>query len=135
MKSLLNAIKPKNYISEQFPSIEKEWCCEGKMESLVVDNGAEFWSKSLEQSCLELGIHIQYNPVRKPWLKPLVERIFRTINSKLTISIPGKTFSNILQREDYDYKKDAVMRFSIFNEILHKWIIDVYHHDQDSRKS
>ncbi|WP_318409846.1 Mu transposase C-terminal domain-containing protein [Photobacterium leiognathi] len=134
MKALLNAIKPKNYILEQFPNIEKEWCCEGKMESLVVDNGAEFWSKSLEQSCLELGIHIQYNPVRKPWLKPLVERIFRTINSKLTISIPGKTFSNILQREDYDSKKDAVMRFSIFNEILHKWIIDVYHHEPDSRK-
>ncbi|WP_211321723.1 hypothetical protein [Photobacterium indicum] len=32
------------------------------MESLVVDNGAEFWSKSLEQSCLEVGINITTKP-------------------------------------------------------------------------
>ena len=134
MKALLNAIRPKDYIAEEFPTIENEWYCHGKMESLVVDNGAEFWSKSLEQSCLELGIHIQYNPVRKPWLKPLVERIFQSINSQLLINIPGKTFSNIMAREEYDSKKDAIMRFSTFNEILHKWIIDVYHHESDSRK-
>ncbi|WP_245823628.1 transposase family protein [Photobacterium proteolyticum] len=134
MKGILNAIKPKTDIHERFPSIENEWYCQGKMESLVVDNGAEFWSKSLEQSCLEVGIHIQYNPVRKPWLKPLVERLFRTISSKLLVSIPGKTFSNILEREEYDSRKDAVMHFSTFNELFHKWIIDVYHYDSDSKK-
>ncbi|MGR5144480.1 Mu transposase C-terminal domain-containing protein [Photobacterium sp. DNB23_23_1] len=134
MKAILNAIKPKEYISERFPNVEHDWYCQGKMESLVVDNGAEFWSKSLEQSCLEVGIHIQYNPVRKPWLKPLVERIFRTISSKLLVSMPGKTFSNILEREEYDSRKDAVMHFSTFNELFHKWIIDVYHYESDTRK-
>ncbi|HIF9250979.1 TPA: TnsA endonuclease N-terminal domain-containing protein [Photobacterium damselae] len=132
-KALLNAIRSKDYIAERFPSIKKPWYCEGKMECLVVDNGAEFWSRSLEQSCLELGIHIQYNPVRKPWLKPLVERIFRTINSQLIMTIPGKTFSNIMEREGYDSKKDAIMRFSTFNALLHTWIIDVYHYEADSR--
>lgn len=134
MKAILNAIKPKDYVSEQYPMIEHEWYCQGKMESLVVDNGAEFWSKSLEQACLEVGIHIQYNPVRKPWLKALVERIFRTISSKLLVSIPGKTFSNIMQRDEYDSRKDAVMRFSVFNELFHQWVIDVYHYESDSRK-
>ena len=133
-KALLNAIRPKDYISQRFPNIEKKWYCHGKMESLVVDNGAEFWSNSLEQSCLELGINIQYNPVKMPWLKPLVERIFRTINSKLIVNIPGKTFSNIMEREGYDSKKDALMRFSTFNEILHTWIIDVYHYEANARK-
>lgn len=134
MKAILNAIKPKDDIAERFPGVVHDWYCQGKMESLVVDNGAEFWSKSLEQSCLEVGIHIQYNPVRKPWLKPLVERIFRTIGSKLLVTIPGKTFSNILAREEYDPRKDAVMHFSTFNELFHKWIIDVYHYESDSRR-
>ncbi|MEL6113837.1 transposase family protein [Photobacterium sp. SP02] len=134
MKAILNAIKPKDYVSERFPSIEHEWYCQGKMESLVVDNGREFWSGSLEQACLEVGIHVQFNPVRKPWLKPLVERIFRTIGSRLIVTIPGKTFSNLLQREGYDPRKDAVMHFSTFNELFHKWIIDEYHYDSDSRK-
>lgn len=132
-KALLNAIRAKEDITKRFPNIKKQWYCQGKMECLVVDNGAEFWSRSLEQSCLELGIHIQYNPVRKPWLKPLVERIFQTINSKLIEAIPGKTFSNIMKREGYDSKKDAIMRFSTFNKLLHTWIIDVYHYESDSR--
>ncbi len=63
MKAILNAIKPKTDIAERFPSIECEWYCQGKMESLVVDNGAEFWSKSLEQSCLEVGINLQLSPL------------------------------------------------------------------------
>ncbi|WP_042145938.1 MULTISPECIES: Mu transposase C-terminal domain-containing protein [unclassified Pseudoalteromonas] len=133
LKALLNAIKPKSYIREQFPCIENEWPCHGKFETLVVDNCAEFWSNSLEQSCLEIGINVQYNPVRKPWLKPMVERIFGTINRELLVDIPGKTFSNILKRAEYNSAKDAIMRFSTFNDLLHQWIIDVYHQDKDAR--
>ncbi|PAJ73294.1 integrase [Pseudoalteromonas sp. NBT06-2] len=133
LKALQNAIKPKYYIHEQFPDIENEWPCHGKFETLVTDNGAEFWGNSLEQSCSEIGMHIQFNQVRKPWLKPNVERIFGTINRELLIDIPGKTFSNILKREEYNSAKDAIMRFSTFNHILHQWIIDVYHQDKDAR--
>ena len=131
--ALLSCIPPKNYVKDKYPTVEHEWPCYGKPETLVVDNGVEFWSKSLEQSCLELGINIQYNPVRKPWLKPMIERMFGTINRKLLEPIPGKTFSNVLERGEYDPQKDAVMRFSTFLEIFHRWIIDVYHYEPDSR--
>lgn len=131
--ALLNAISPKDYVRSTYPDIEHDWPCYGKPETLVVDNGVEFWSASLEQACLELGINIQYNPVRKPWLKPQIERFFGTINKKLLDAIPGKTFSNILKRADYNSQKDAVMHFSAFLEILHRWIIDVYHYEADAR--
>ncbi|KDM93137.1 Mu transposase C-terminal domain-containing protein [Photobacterium galatheae] len=134
MKAILNAIKPKDYVKERYPSIEHDWYCQGKMETLVVDNGPEFWGGSLEQACLEVGINIQFNPVRKPWLKALVERIFRTISSKLLVNIPGKTFSNIMERAGYDPTKDSVMTFSVFDELFHKWVIDVYHYETDTRK-
>lgn len=71
--ALLNCISPKDYTRTKYPMIEHDWPCHGKPETLVVDNGVEFWSSSLEQSCLELGINIQYNPVRKPWLKPMMK--------------------------------------------------------------
>ena len=132
--ALLNSIPQKNYVKDKYPSIEHEWPCYGKPETLVVDNGVEFWSTSLEQACLELGINIQYNPVRKPWLKPMIERMFGTINRKLLEPIPGKTFSNLQEKGEYDPEKDAVMRFSTFLEIFHRWIIDVYHYEADSRR-
>ncbi|HBO57039.1 MAG TPA: integrase [Opitutae bacterium] len=131
--ALLHAMKPKDWLKEQYPEVLNDWPCHGKIETLVVDNGAEFWSESLELACQEIGVNIQYNPVAKPWLKPFVERIFGTINTKLLDVIPGKTFSNILAKHDYDPKKDAVMRFSVFMGIFHQWIVDVYHKEPDSR--
>lgn len=131
--ALLNCISPKDYTRTKYPMIEHDWPCHGKPETLVVDNGVEFWSSSLEQSCLELGINIQYNPVRKPWLKPMIERVFGTINRKLLDNLPGKTFSNIIKKGDYDPQENASIRFSTFLEIFHHWIIDVYHYEPDAR--
>ena len=136
-KAISHAIKPKNLENLENLNIklQNDWPCHGKIENLVVDNGAEFWSKSLEHACLSTGINIQYNPVRKPWLKPFVERFFGMINQYFLTEIPGKTFSNILEKEDYKPEKDAIMRFSTFVEEFHRWIIDVYHQDSNSRKT
>lgn len=122
--ALLNTIHPKDYILNKYPSIQHEWPCCGKPHTLVVDNGVEFWSASLEYACKDANINIQYNPVRKPWLKPLIERFFGILSSDLLSSIPGKTFSNIREKGDYDSHKEAGMRLSVFLELFHYWIID-----------
>ena len=131
-KAISHAIKPKELDSVGI-QLQNDWPCYGKIENLVVDNGAEFWSKNLEHACESTSINIQYNPVRKPWLKPFVERFFGQINQSFLIEIPGKTFSNILEKEDYKPEKDAIMRFSTFVEQFHRWIVDIYHQDSDSR--
>jgi putative transposase len=48
------------------------------------------------------------------------------MNHDLLHGNPGTTFSNILERDDYDSTRHAVVLLSTFREILHKWIIDVY---------
>jgi putative transposase len=37
--------------------------------------------------------------------------------------------------KDYKPQKDAVMRFSVFMEVFHKWVIDVYHQSPNSRET
>lgn len=133
-KAIVHAVKPKS-LPKLSIKLQNNWPCFGKIENLVVDNGAEFWSKSLEHACKEAGINIQYNQVRKPWLKPFVERFFGRINDCFLSEMPGKTFSNILAREDYNPKKDAIMRFSTFTEEFQRWIVDVYHQDTNSRET
>lgn len=133
-KALLHAMLNKEDVKNKYPMVSCDWPCEGKIETLVVDNGAEFWSKSLELACRSVVSDIQYNPVARPWLKPLVERFFGQLNQKFLISMPGKTFSGIAELEDYDPEKDAVMRFSTFMELFHKWVVDVYHQESSSRK-
>ncbi|MCW7555900.1 transposase family protein [Endozoicomonas gorgoniicola] len=125
-KLLKSIIIPKNYIKERYPEIRNPWVCSGVPELFVFDNGKEFWSKDLEVVLAELNIQTQYNPVQKPWLKGKIERLYGTINKKLLIDLPGKTFSNIFEKGDYDPEKNAVITFSTFLEILYTWVVDVY---------
>ncbi|WP_022942784.1 Mu transposase C-terminal domain-containing protein [Psychromonas hadalis] len=133
-KAIVHATKPKS-LDNMSIKLQNDWPCFGKIENLVVDNGAEFWSNNLEHACKEAGINIQYNQVRKPWLKPFVERFFGVINQLFLTEMPGKTFSNILEKEDYKPEKDAIMRFSTFVEEFQRWIVDVYHQESNSRET
>lgn len=132
---LKNSIIPKTWLKTEYPEVKKEWSAYGIPEQLVVDNGSEFWSGSFVNMCLELNIDIKQNPVRKPWLKPSVERFFGTLNRSLFTSTPGKSFSNIFEREDYDPQKHAVLTLSVLKEILVTWVVDIYQNTPNSRKT
>jgi putative transposase len=75
---------------------------------------------------LEIGADIQYAKVLVPWYKGKLERFQGTMNHDLMHGNPGTTFSNILERDEYDPTQHAVVMLSTFREMLHKWIIDVY---------
>lgn len=131
--AILNACLSKSGVREKFPSIMNEWLCEGKVDTIVADNAAEFWSSSFEDLCLSQGINIEYNPTGKPWKKPMAERFFGLYKDKFVDKIPGKTFSSIAAQKDYKPEKHAILPFSVFVEVLYKWIIDVYHFTPNSR--
>ena len=126
MRCLKHAILPKTYLSRQFPSVKNGWECYGVPELVVVDNPAEFHSRHFEMACLQIGCDIQYAKVLVPWYKGKIERFQGTLNHDLMHGKPGTTFSNVLERDDYDPSKHAVVLLSTFLEILHKWIVDVY---------
>jgi putative transposase len=132
--AFLNATLNKGWVRECYPNIKNEWPCGGKITNLVVDNGAEFWSASLEQALKPLVSDIIYTKAGKPWEKPHVEKAFDTFYKLLLSRMPGKTFTNITQLKDYNPKKDAVVRVSVFIELLYKWVIDYYNMKPDSKE-
>lgn len=126
MRCLKHAILPKTYVPREFPSVKNSWECYGVPELVVVDNPPEFHSNHFERACLQIGIDIQYAKVLVPWYKGKLERFQGTMNHDLMHGNPGTTFSNILERDEYDPTRHAVVMLSTFWEMLHKWIIDVY---------
>ena len=126
MRCLKHAILPKTYVEREFPSIKNRWECYVVPELVVVDNPPEFHSTHFERACLQIGADIQYAKVLVPWYKGKLERFQGTMNHDLMHGIPGTTFSNILERDEYDPTRHAVVMLSTFREMLHKWIIDVY---------
>lgn len=125
MECLKHAIRPKTYVRDKYPGIKHEWPTYGVMETLVLDNAREFWGKHLEDACRQLGINIQYSQKGRAWYRPSVERSFRTFNTRLLHQQPGTTFSNIMDRADYDPQKNAIITPDLLDEITHKYIIDV----------
>ncbi|MBU3695430.1 Mu transposase C-terminal domain-containing protein [Dechloromonas sp.] len=126
-RCLKHAFLPKSNLRAMYPSIKNDWAAHGVMRELVVDNGAEFHSQSLENACFTLGIEIHYSARKTPWFKGKVERLQGTLNRAIAHGNPGTTFSNIFDKEDYDPSKNAVIRYSVLKEIVHMWVVDVYH--------
>ena len=124
---LRHAFMPKPRLKEQYPSLTNEWDQFGIVLELVMDGGAEFYTAGLEQVLLELDIEPHWAPRRTPWFKGKIERYNKTQNTATTSAVPGKTFSNLFERDDYDPKKHAVMTMSAIKELIVKWICDVYH--------
>lgn len=126
-KALKMALLPKHDIKNRWPSIKNEWVMFGLMQDLVVDNGLEFHGNSLESTCLQLGINISYCPRKQPWWKGHVERALGTLNRAVTDGVPGRTFANIQERAEYDSLANATLTFATTEEIIAKWIVDIYH--------
>lgn len=126
MYCLYHSICPKDYVHEKYPKIKNNWSAYGIPETLVVDNGKEFHSSSLEDACLQLNINLQYSPPGMPWYKGTVERSFGGLNDSLLNNLPGKSFSSWDKRGSYDPVKDASISFESFNEIVHIHLVDVY---------
>ena len=99
----------------------------GCMEDLVVDNGLEFHGDSLESVCLMMGINISYCPRKKSWWKGHIERAIGTLNRAVTDGLPGRTFAGIKEKGDYNPAARACIPLDTMEEIIAKWIVDVYH--------
>ena len=126
---LKSAILPKSKLKDEYPDIKSDWEAHGIMRELVVDNGMEFHGEDLEKACYSLGIEIHYSARKTPWFKGKIERFLGTINKELAHGNPGTTFSNIFEKGEYDPVKHAVIRYSVFQKIYRKWIVDVYHQE------
>jgi putative transposase len=126
MMAMKHAIRPKLYVKEKYPDIIYSWDTYGLIEVLVIDNAKHWYGKGIEDACYQLGTDMQFAPVRVPWYKGAVERLLQTIHSGLIHQQPGTTFSNIFDKGDYDPAKHAVIWLDLLDELLHKWIIDVY---------
>ena len=124
---LKHAFLPKTHDFSNVNKIKNTWVQYGVMRELVVDNGLEFHSQSLENTCLTLGIEIHYSARKTPWFKGKVERFFKELNNGVAHKVPGTTFSNTDSKGDYNSNKNAILRYSALQPLVNKWIVDVYH--------
>lgn len=119
---------------ELWPELENPWPAHGRGVLYVSDRGADFTSLRYRTAITSLGAKYEYCERRTPWLKGSVERFFLTLEQTFFEAMPGRIFSSLAKRGDYDPVKQAVIRFSTLIFLLHKWAADYHNVEKNSRK-
>jgi putative transposase len=106
--------------------VEGSWPVWGRPHKVHVDNGPDFRSHSLRQSCQMHPMDLEFRPVKQPRFGGHIERYQGTLLREIH-DIPGTTFSSIANRGEYDSEKHAVMTKDEFERQLLKLICNEYH--------
>lgn len=120
-------IMPKDDILTRFPGVIGPWPARGLPETIATDNGMELHGNTVEAVSLEMGISLLFCGVAHPEMKGCIERTIGTLNRDLIHTLPGTTFSNPLERGNYDSTKEAAIDLEVLTHLVVKWIVDDYH--------
>ncbi|QPM91418.1 DDE-type integrase/transposase/recombinase [Pseudooceanicola algae] len=104
-----------------------DWVQHGAPEEAVLDRGSPYVSDEAYHILASLGITNIGSPAGKPWLKPFIERTFRTLHSTFLQRFSGRNFENPVKRGDNDPAARATLTIEEFLGWLVRWTVDGYH--------
>jgi len=88
--------------------VKAEWPCWGKMRMIHCDNAKEFRGTVIGRACQDHDIIVEHRPPREPRYGGHIERGFGTWLARAR-RLKGTTFSNVVQKADYDSEGRAIM--------------------------
>ncbi|QUL57047.1 transposase [Paenibacillus tritici] len=131
---LLHIMLPKTHIRKLYPNLKHDWLAYGVPETIVLDNAKVNESEDLEEICNLLGVELDYPPIASGHLKGTIERAFQSLNTKVFHGIPGTTFSNTKEKDQYDSEGKACVTLRAMYEIIHITMIELVANDYDTAR-
>lgn len=106
---------------------ELSWIMSGRPETIVLDRGPAYIANETYDVLAELGITNQGAPAGMPWLRGFIERLFRTIHMQLLQRFAGRTFSDVVQKGEYNAEGRTSVNLEDLLALMARWIVDIYH--------
>lgn len=119
-----NAIFPKEDLLSLVPGLPQPWTAMGIAEQYVVDNGLEFHAKDFLRIMFDLRADVLFNPVRRPWLKPSIERSMMEVNRMLPSR--GKVYTPRKNMKPESPSDSAAILFDDLCAGLTLWAADTF---------
>ncbi len=127
---LRNVMLPKLYLDQKVEAgewtLKHRWPVCGIPRKLILDRAMENLSDDLDELGAEIGFDVTFAPRKRPQYKGAIENMLGKLNRRLLHEQRGTTFSNVLQRDDYDPVKNAVITHDELLYVLHRWMLDIY---------
>ncbi|KPZ27208.1 Mu transposase C-terminal domain-containing protein [Pseudomonas coronafaciens] len=123
--AMVAACFPKNKLLERLGDKRLRYPFYGVFKIVHMDNAAEFRSDVLHDACIAWGIDPEYRPVWGKHYGGHVERLIGTLMGEVHF-LPGTTYSNVVEKDDYDSAKHACMTLAQF-ELWFARQVAIYH--------
>lgn len=106
----------------------------GLPDTLVVDNAWRQTGVSFQDACEDVGISVEWAPVRNPEYKAHVESFWTTLNKLLVHKLPGAVphSADLMRKLGLDPKETATLTLSALEDLIYRAIYDVYHGEPHS---
>lgn len=95
-------------------------------EAVEADHGSEFKERA-RAVMVQAMIAMTHPPAGKPFRRPFIETLFRTFGLLILPYFDGRTFSNHLEKGDYDAEANATLAVEEFLMLFIRGICDIYH--------
>ena len=125
------AIQPKDELCAA-QGLEKKWLPYGIPMLMVVDNGLEFHSPQFHEIAMHLCMDLRFCAVRRPWLKPFVERALKTYQSYLPF--PGRVEKKLDNYLPLKPEKTATITFSALCSGILKGFVEIHPFEAGERR-
>lgn len=113
----------KEYCAEYGIEItEEKWPCNHLPEILLADKG-EFEGYNVDRLVNAFNLHVENTASYRADWKGIVERKFRTIQTKVKPLLPGYIDIDFQERGTRDYRLDATLTLREFNQLMIKQIL------------
>ena len=99
-----------------------------KPGSIAMDNGVNYTSDEVISRLVQLDIDPIHPPAGLAEMRARIERIFRTLKTKIASFFTGQTFSNIVEKGKYDAQGNASINVEELNRLFLVGVLDLYHH-------
>jgi hypothetical protein len=106
---------------------EEQWPAKHLPDIIIADRG-EFEGYSVENLINNINVKIENTSPYRGDLKGIVERNFRTLNTKLKHKTPGAIQKEFRKRGDRDYRLDATLTLEEFTKIYINLVL--YHNNK-----
>lgn len=104
----------------------ESWSARTTPDLIITDSGSAYISHAFKSSLSNLGCAHSLAPIKRPQMRAIVERFFRTLNNQLLDDLEGKTFSNPQERGDYNSEQRASLLLPELERLLVRYCVDIY---------
>ncbi|MEZ0018698.1 Mu transposase C-terminal domain-containing protein [Sinorhizobium fredii] len=125
VEALEMVMSDKTHISD-LVGAKTPWTAKVRPENVFTDNGTPYIADVTRDAFLMSSVSLTRPPAGQAWKRPFIESLFKTFAKDLMSYFDGRTFSNVVERRDYDSVANATFIVDEFMVVVLRWLCDVF---------